>query len=78
MRLRWSNEALEELAAITDFVAQFSLGYADELATRISETADKLLAFPEMGRRNAALATQHVRELLVEKYRLVYYVVSKQ
>jgi len=77
VKLRWSNEALDELAAITDFVAQFSPGYADELATRITGAADRLLAFPELGRKNAAIDSPHVRELLVEKYRLVYYVDSQ-
>ena len=77
MKLRWSNEALDELAAITDFVAQFSPRYADELATRILEAADKLLDFPAMGRKNVALDSPHVRELIIEKYRLVYYIDSQ-
>ncbi|RZK23351.1 MAG: type II toxin-antitoxin system RelE/ParE family toxin [Hymenobacter sp.] len=37
------------------------------------EAADKLIQFPELGRKNAALGNEHVRKLLVEKYRLVYY-----
>jgi toxin ParE1/3/4 len=77
VKLRWSNEALDELATITDFVAQFPPAYADELATRIAGAADRLLAFPEMGRKNTAIDSPHVRELLVEKYRLVYYVDSQ-
>lgn len=74
VRLRWSNEALDELADVADFVAQFSAAYADELTTRILEAADRLIEFPELGRKNAALGSEHVRELLIEKYRLVYYV----
>lgn len=73
MKLRWSNEAIDELAAISDFVAQFSATYGGELTARILEAADKLIQFPELGRKNAALGSEHVRELLVEKYRLVYY-----
>lgn len=77
MKLRWSNEALDELAAISDFVTQFSAAYGDELTARILEAADKLIQFPELGRKNAALGSEHVRELLVEKYRLVYYTDSQ-
>ena len=62
------------MAAITDFVAQFSATYADELASRITDAANRLVDSPEIGRKNSALASEHIRELLVEKYRLAHYV----
>ena len=73
-QLKWSNDALDQLAAISEFLEQFSPQYADELSTRLVAAADKLKSFPELGRKCSEFNSRHLRELLVEQYRIVYHI----
>lgn len=47
----WTIEALEDLASIRAYIAQFNPAAANRLADRLLSAGDRLSAFPERGPR---------------------------
>jgi plasmid stabilization system protein ParE len=80
MRIEWTEPALEDLAAIRDYIGKDSRYYARRYVSRIFEAAAKLKDFPAMGRHvPEAGARTDVRELIFEHYRIIYlYLVEPQ
>ncbi len=62
MRLRWTQEAIHDLTAIRDHIAQDRPEAARKVASRILEAVDHLEQFPESGRPGRVPGT---RELVV-------------
>ena len=67
----WTFRALADLAAIRDYIGQFSPLAAQRMALRLRAAAESLADHPERGR----LATATLRELVVvPPYVIRYYV----
>ncbi|HEY6520775.1 MAG TPA: type II toxin-antitoxin system RelE/ParE family toxin [Roseiarcus sp.] len=65
MRLVWSTESAEDLAALRAFIAADSPSAAKRVVRRIAETVETLLRQnPEIGRRGRAPGT---RELVISQ-----------
>jgi toxin ParE1/3/4 len=79
MRILWTDPAIADLAAIRDYIARDSEHYAKQFVSRIIEAMEKLLSFPEMGRKVPESQNKdHVREVLFQNYRIIYRVASNQ
>ncbi len=72
MRLTWTEQALNRLAEIQDFIAADSPDAASRLVDALIERPESLTRFPEMGPRVPELARSDLRELVEGNYRLVY------
>lgn len=72
MKIVWTEPAVEDLAAIRDYIARDSEQYARQFIARIIEAVERLEAFPEMGRRVPEAASQGIREILFQAYRIIY------
>lgn len=70
--IRWSPQAADDLEAVRDFIARDSVHYAKLVVQRIVATIDLLATSPRMGRVVPELRNDHVRELIVGAYRIVY------
>ena len=72
----WLNEALEDLIAIGNYIAQENAEATYKVLTKIKTTADNLSLHPEMGRLGRVRGT---REMLVSDlpYILVYQITPK-
>ena len=70
--IRWTEQALDDVEAIADFIARDSPRYAQVFASRISEAVDRLRLFPASGRVVPEIGAEHVREIIVGNYRVVY------
>lgn len=71
-RIRWTAEAVDDLAGIHDHIARDSPRYAAATAGRLLAAVDRLRAFPESGRVVPELADPAVREVVHGAYRIVY------
>lgn len=71
-RLVWTEEAVEDLQAIRDYVARDSVRYSTLVMERIVESAERIAVFPESGRVVPELGRQEIREVIVGSYRVVY------
>lgn len=72
MKVLWTHEALERLLEIEDFIAQDSPRRARQFIGLLIEKGESLSESPRRGRIVPEISNPHVRELIVEKYRVVY------
>jgi addiction module RelE/StbE family toxin len=70
--VKWSKESIEDLKAISKFIAADSPFYAKLFCERIFELVEHLQSFPDMGRRTPESNDPHVRELIYRGYRIIY------
>ena len=67
---------MEDLEAITEYIARDSEYYARAVVTEILSTSRRIGVFPLAGRMVPEIGDEHTRERLVYSYRLVYRVES--
>jgi plasmid stabilization system protein ParE len=71
-RIRWSQQAADDLEAIHDFIARDSAHYARLLCADIVAAVDQLADYPQLGHPGPELQVPEFREVLVGNYRVVY------
>lgn len=75
----WTKEALDDVDAIAEFIAQDSLFHANKQVNRFFQEAEALVNHPLKGHPVKELAPLNFREITVGKYRLIYIIsTSKQ
>lgn len=72
MRIEWSEPAMQDMAALRDYIANDSPARAERFIQRLFEHVDKLEAFPELGRKVPETDTSNIRELVFQGYRIIY------
>jgi plasmid stabilization system protein ParE len=80
MTLYWSLRARRELFGILSYIAHDSIDRAIAYSQHIEKKATALKRFPGMGRRIPEFSEEwpHLRELIIDEYRLVYNVSSSK
>lgn len=68
----WTQEALDDIDSIAEYISRDSLYYAQKLVENLFELGDSLLDQPEAGRIVPELQDPHVRERFIYSYRVVY------
>jgi addiction module RelE/StbE family toxin len=71
-RIIWSDEAVEDLQQISDYIARDSGHYARVVVRRILESTRKLSRYPPIGRVVPEVGDEAFREILVHSYRVIY------
>lgn len=72
-RLRWTEQAVDQLGAIAEFVGRSSPVYAEQLVQRIVHRLEQLRVFPESGSLVSEFSTSpDIRQLLEWPYRIIY------
>jgi toxin ParE1/3/4 len=72
MNIIWTQEALELLIEIGDYISQDSPERAAKFIGQIIEHGESLCAGPRKGRTVPEIANPDIRELISGKYRIVY------
>lgn len=70
--IRWTDEAVEDLAAIRDYIARDSPHYARLVVERLIDRVEGIADFPRAGRVVPELAREELREVIQGSYRIVY------
>ena len=70
--LRWTEHAVDQLAAIAEHISLVSPVYAEQTVDRIARRFQQAQAFPQSGRRVPEAPALEVREFIEFPYRLVY------
>jgi plasmid stabilization system protein ParE len=68
----WTPDALADLEAITAFIGRSSSDYAPEFARKILASVRHLSDFPQIGRQVPELGMPSVREIVFQRYRVIY------
>lgn len=76
--LAWSPEAIEDIESIASYIERDSDWYAKAVTTRIIETAEAILQFPELGRIVPEVGDPVIRERFAYNYRIIYRLESER
>ena len=71
-KIIWSDQSLEDLEAIADYIAKDSPRYAGVFLENILQYAETLTLFPAMGRKVPEVEDENVREIFYKRYRIIY------
>ena len=74
MKLRWSEEAVEDLVRIGRYIAEDDAVAARKLLGRLRGSVQRLKEYPFSGRVVPELGRSDVREVIEGSYRVVYQV----
>ena len=72
MKIIWTQEALEQLIEIEDYISKDSEDRAERFVNQLIEHAELLSENPRLGRTVPEIANPTIRELIFKKYRIVY------
>ena len=70
--VKWTHTALDDLAAIKEYIARDSVYYAEKFGDDAFAATEKLELFPEMGRLLPERNDPNIRELIFGSYRIMY------
>ncbi len=70
--LIWSEESLQDISGIAEFIARDSAYYAQHVVETILNKGESVIDFPEAGRVVPGLGQEAIREQFVFSYRLIY------
>ena len=70
--LRWTEQAVQDLESIRDFIERDSPRYGRLVVERLVEATSRIELFPLSGRMVPELGREDLRELIVGDYRIVY------
>ena len=70
--IRWTDQALDDLDAVCQFIARDSTHIAEVFAARVMSAVEQLEDFPESGRVVPEINRPDVREIFVYAYRIMY------
>ena len=74
----WTLEALDDVEAVGAFHERTSPSYASSLVERLYDSVAILEAYPRFGRKVPEIDHDLVRELIVERYRVVYQLMRER
>ena len=77
VKLIWTDQAIDDLGDIGDYIAENSEMYAKLTIQKIYERTDILKSFPQAGRIVPEKNEENVRELIEGNYRIIYEIVSE-
>ena len=76
--LIWSDEALEDIDAIAQFITRDSAHHAQRVVEAVFELGDVILAHPKAGRVVPELNDPTVRERFLYSYRVTYEIEAER
>ena len=78
VQIEWTEEAENDLDDIMAYISKSSLQYARTLFENIHESIENLRLFPKMGRKVPESKNPEDRELILQKYRIIYRFIEKE
>lgn len=78
LKIFWTENAVQDLVAIKDFISQDSLDRAEAWVMELYSQGGSLSQFSSRGRIVPEFGREDLRELLIESYRLVYRVKTER
>lgn len=78
MKVRWTENALEHLVKIYEYIAVNSKTYASRMVDRITRRSAQIADFPYSGREVPEYEAENIRELIEHPYRIIYRIKSDQ
>ena len=74
----WTDEAVENLWEIEQYIGSNSPKNAESFVNHLIEQGESIALNPHMGRMVPGISNPEIRELIVKKYRIVYRVHEQE
>jgi addiction module RelE/StbE family toxin len=78
VKVVWTEQALERLQEIEDFISRDSPEAAVRFIDKLIQRGDSLARFPAVGRQVPELGLSVIREIIEGSYRIVYRVTPER
>ena len=78
MKLVWTDEAVQYLSNIYDYIQKDSEFYAKHQIEKILSYKEKILKFPDPGRNVPEIKKDNIREMIEGNYRIIYRISSAE
>ena len=72
VKVSWTDQAIEDIDAICQFIARDAPPYARIFAQRVFTIVKRLGSFPRSGRVVPELKREDIREVIYRDYRIIY------
>lgn len=76
--IEWTPSALNDVKGLRDFISRDSRAYSERFVQRLIDIVEKAAKYPMMGRTMPEALDVNIRELLFQKYRIVYRVEASR
>ena len=77
VKIVWTELSVEDLRDIFDYISKNSSQYARITVDRIYKRTNQISTNPKSGRIVPEIDDELLRELIIGKYRLIYYIVDE-
>jgi toxin ParE1/3/4 len=77
-KIEWTPSAVSDVKSLRNFIARDSIAYSERFVQRLIEVVENAARYPMMGRKMPEAIDENVRELLFQKYRIVYRVEASR
>ena len=74
VEVRWTEQSIEDIANIAEYIGNDSLRYAEAFVKRIFEKTEILVTQPTAGKIVPEIKNRAIRELLLGNYLIIYVV----
>ncbi len=78
MRVHWTENAVDHIASIYEYVAFNSPTYGKRMIDRITRRSEQIVEQPLSGRKVPEYDAEDIRELIEKPYRIIYRVKPDQ
>ena len=72
MNVNWTENAIQHLLGIYEYIAQDSPFYAERMVDRLTRRSEQIGAFPHSGRMVPEYSSVDIREVIEAPYRIIY------
>lgn len=78
MKVYWTQNAIEHLVNIYEYIALNSPTYAKRMADKITRRSEQIADHPFSGRKVPEYDAEDIRELIEKPYRIIYRIKPDQ
>jgi toxin ParE1/3/4 len=72
MKVHWTQNAIDHLVTIFEYIALNSPAYAKGMVDRITRRSEQIAEHPRSGRKVPEYDAEDIRELIEKPYRIIY------
>ncbi len=77
VKIIWTNNAIEDLNDIGEYIAKDSIRYAEKTVEDLFYATDILEKHPKAGKMVLEFSLENIRELIVANFRIVYEIIDE-
>ena len=78
MNVNWTENAIEHLLGIYEYIARDSPFYAERMVDRLTKRSEQIGVFPHSGRMVLEYSAADIREIIEAPYRIIYRIKQDQ